>query len=288
MILLNSFSISRLNNAEATAFYINVQKAIVEAEAEALGLAAGLVTNYNNTLKKLVDQVYVAQGSELTATMNAADVRRTQIMKRIRLRLQMVECCDDSAALLACKEKVQTHLLTKYTADVNKMAIQQKSAVITGFVNDLTTKLNEDDMEALGIESDISALTQANNAFISAYNARSAERAAGNTQVTAKLRSEMGEYYTIISLSVQLMANDDTEANASKATACQEFIGVVNVILADAKKRFLQRTGKISEEVKEEDENGGNTGSDSGDNTSGDNHNGATDIPDDVVFPGMD
>ena len=113
--------------------------------------------------------------------------------------------------------------------------------------------------------------------------------------MTQKLRLQMGEYYTIVGLSVQLMANDDTPANADKAKACQDFIGVVNVYGADAKRRYLQRLGKdvpADLDTPSADDNGNQP---SGDKPSGGNdqpsgndpHNGATDIPDDVVFPGM-
>ena len=317
MYSLNSFSLSRLNNAEITAFFINVQKAITEATASALGLANALVTNYTDTLKKLVDQVYISQGNPLTATMNAADQKRTQIVKRIRLRLQMVEVADDNAALQACRETVETHLLSKYTADVSRMPIQQKSAVIQGFINDLQGKLSEDDIEALGIESDISALTVANNEFIAAYNQRSAERANAEGEVTKKLRAQMGEYYQIIGLSVQLSANDDSAEGAEKAKACQDFVGIVNVYLADAKKRYLQRTGKLPDDdntsadtdASSSDSNNasastyGNSSSGSGSSSSasdsssgssssssGSSSSGSSSIPgvsDDVVFPGV-
>ena len=39
MFTINTFSISKLNNAEVTGFYINVQKAITTADASKLGLS---------------------------------------------------------------------------------------------------------------------------------------------------------------------------------------------------------------------------------------------------------
>lgn len=294
---ISGFQISRLTNAEATAFFLNVQKAIVEAESESLALESQLVSNFNATLKKLIDQVYVAQGSQYTAVMATADATRTQIYKRIRLRLQMVEVADDNMALSACKDVVVKELLSKYRADVTRMAVQSKTAVISGFIYDLTSKLNEDDMEALGIEGDISALTQANNSFISAYNARSAERAAGDTQVTIKLRSEMGEFYQTLCFVTQANANSFDPEKATLAAASQSFIGVLNVYLADAKKRYLQRTGHSTDEQTDEEQNApgngagnasqgaGGTDNPADSGNSGGSHIG--DIPDDVVFPGM-
>ena len=63
MIQINSnFSISRLNNPEITAFYINVQKAINTATPENLGIGE-MYPAYNAKLQELIDRVYVSQGS---------------------------------------------------------------------------------------------------------------------------------------------------------------------------------------------------------------------------------
>ena len=288
MFTINSFSISKLNNAEITAFFINVQRAM--SNPENLGVS-DVSTTYDETLQKLIDQVYITAGSEFTAAMQSADFKRDQIYKRIRLRLQLVELADDDAPLSALRDTVKTHLLAKYGSSIPQLAYQEETAIVKGFLYDLGQKLTEDDMDTLGISADYAALEQANNAFITAYNSRSAARAEGDRGVTLKLRGEMIDLYQRICFSTQYLANSTLEENATKAAACQTFVGVVNVLLEDAKRRYNQRiaNGADAEEGEgeghtdstdstdsggsnggSEGENGGNGGStNSGDSGSG-------------------
>ena len=262
MFTINTFSISKLNNAEVTGFYINVQKAITTNDPTKLGLVE-VLPNFTSTLQKLIDQVYTTTGSEFTASMLEADVKRDQTYKRIRLRLQMVEVAEDSAAIKAVKDVVKAHLLSKYTSKVPQLPYQEESAILRGFLFDLNDKLGDDGIAALGIADDLQALEDANNEFIAAYNSRATERAEGDTGLTLKLRQEMYALYQQICFITQYLANSTETANAEKAAACQTFIGVLNVLLADAKKRYNQRINNGSDEEGE----GGEGHTDSSDST---------------------
>ena len=283
MVSINSnFALSRLNNPEFTALFVNVQKAINTATPENLGIGE-LYPAYNAKLQELIDRVYVSQGSEFTAAMKAADDRRCLIFRRIRLRLQMVEVAEQNEALLACQEVVRTHLLTKYVANVTSRAYQERTSILKGFVLDLNEKLDEDAIEALGLANDIAALESANNAFIAAYAQRTAEKAEGNLGVTQRLRDEMFDLYLQLTCIVQYLANSTDTANAEKATACQGFIAHVNVLLSDAKKRLEQRLSNGDDgegagtDVNEGGTNeGGQGGSNGGDSGANDGSNGDT------------
>ena len=272
MFLINSFSISKLNNAEITGYYINVQKAITSGDTPNLGLSEVLPA-YSAKLQQLIDQVYTTTGSEYTAAMLAADVKRDQTYKRIRLRLQMVDVAEDNAAIKAVKDVVKTHLLAKYGAKVPQLPYQEESAIIQGFIYDLHDKLGNDGMTALGLTEDVTALDDANTAFITAYNARSVERAEGDTGLTLKLRQEMFAIYQQVCFIVQYLANSTDEENAAKAEACQAFIAVLNVLLADVRKRYNQRTNNGSTE---DDDEGGEGGSSDSGNGGGDDNGGSS------------
>ena len=282
MFTINTFSISKLNNAEFTGFMINLQKAITTADASKLGLTE-VMTPFGTTLEKLIDQVYTSTGSEFTAAMLEADVKRDQTYKRIRLRLQMVEVAEDNPSIKAVKDVVKTHLLAKYTSKVPQLPYQEESAILQGFLFDLEDKLGSNGINALGISDDMAALEDANNSFIAAYNQRATERAEGDTGLTVKLRQEMYALYQQVCFITQYLANSTETANAEKATACQGFIAVLNVLLADAKKRYNQR---ISNGGDEEGEGEGHTDSsdstdDSGSgNGSGEGHTEPTDPTD--------
>ena len=241
MFSINSnFSISRLNNAEITAFYINLQKAITTNDPTKLGVV-GILPAFGSKLQELIDRVYVSQGSEFTAAMKAADDRRCLIFRRIRLRLQMVEVAEQNEALLAIQDVVRAHLLSKYVATVTSKAYQERTSILQGFILDLNEKLGDSGIATLGLAEDITALEDANNEFIAAYAQRTAEKAEGNMGVTLRLRDEMYDIYLQMIYTVQYLASSTDEANAEKATACQAFIAHVNVLLSDAKKRLEQR-----------------------------------------------
>ena len=271
MFSINSnFSISRLNNAEITAFYINVQKAITTNDPSKLGVI-GILPAFGSKLQELIDRVYVSQGSEFTAAMKAADDRRCLIFRRIRLRLQMVEVAEQNEALLAIQDVVRTHLLSKYVATVTSKAYQERTSILQGFILDLNEKLGDSGIATLGLAEDITALEDANNEFIAAYAQRTAEKAEGNMGVTLRLRDEMYDIYLQMIYTVQYLANSTDEANAEKATACQAFIAHVNVLLSDAKKRLEQRLsngdteeGEGSNAGDEGGQGGGNGGSNEG------------------------
>ena len=262
MFTINPFSISKLNNAEYTGLMINIQKAITTNDPTKLGLVE-VLPNFGTTLQKLIDQVYTTSGSEFTAAMLNADDKRDQTYKRIRLRLQMVEVAEDNPSIKAVKDVVKAHLLSKYTSKVPQLPYQEESAILRGFIFDLNDKLGEDGIAALGIADDMTALEDANNAFIAAYNSRATERAEGDTGLTVKLRQEMYALYQQVCFVTQYLANSTETENAEKATACQAFIAVLNVLLADAKKRYNQRTNNGTDEEGE----GGEGHTDSSDST---------------------
>ena len=270
MFTINTFSITRLNNAEFTGFMINLQKAIATNDATNLGVST-ILPSFSSTLERLIDQVYNAGGSAYTVAMQQQDDRRIQIFRRIRLRLQTTLYAETNQTLLALQPVVQTHLLSKYATKISQMAYHAKTAVIEGFLYDLTTKLGDEGIEALGIGEEITALEEANNGFIAAYNARAVERAEGDTGVTVKLRQEMFSIYQQICFTVQYLANTLDQTLAEKATACPAFIAVLNVILDDAKKRYIQRLANGNDDEDDDDiEDGGDNGNGGGSTGTGD------------------
>lgn len=49
MVQINSFSLTKLNNAEFVAFFINLANLIERAEASKLGLDQSVMTKFNQT-----------------------------------------------------------------------------------------------------------------------------------------------------------------------------------------------------------------------------------------------
>lgn len=250
MFSLSTFGFSKLNNAEVTAFFQNVQKAVAQTTPAAIGLDLNVFNKFGATLKKLIDQCYASTGSEVTARMQELDNQRDVLYQRIRQRLKVVTYAETDPVLIPLVDLLQTLLLSKYTSRVVSMPMHEESAILSGFCFDLRDKLTAEQLQTLGIVGDIDLLSQANEAFIMAYNERSGQLAAGDKQITLKLRTELYELYQLIAFSIQFNANglNNDSASAPKAKACQELIGILNVMIADVKKRYKYRTGNTSED----------------------------------------
>lgn len=269
MYQISNFSLTKLNNAEFVAYCVNLANQIERCESAKLGLEPALMTSFATLKQKLIDQVYNATTSPYTLTMKTADVKRGKIYKRIQLKMQIVCQAEDGSQLLHFKDDLESIILSKYSMAVTALPQQEESAVIQGFIHDLRSAFSEDDLDDMDLSNDISNLESANQEFIAAYSNRNDERASSDTGVTLKLRSQMNEVIAQIYFSVQYLANSTLEANAQKAETCQSFIASVNVMLADTRKRWRQRTSGMVE-VDENGEQGGDgqTGG-SGDGTGG-------------------
>lgn len=267
---INLFSFTKLNNQEFAGLMINSQRLISTATASALGIEPAVNTAFNDRLRELNDQVYAPAASAVTATMQAADAKRSTIFRRIRLKLQTVEYAEVGSSLLKVADKVRTELLSKYTGRIASMPYQEKTAVLQGLLFDLHDKLDDDDVELLGLEGDITRLEQANNAFVEAYQDRVNERAEAETEKTVRLRQELTELFATICYTLQFMANSTAEANSQKAEACQQLMRQLNVVLAETRARYLQRR-----KLQNGSDDSGSEG-DEGDNGLGDGGSGNT------------
>ena len=265
MYSINTFAVNRLNNAEFVGFFLNLNKAIDNVGAENIGLDESLMSIFGDLLTKLGEQVRASTASQYTQVMDQANSKRIQIFKRIVYKLKAVEVAEEHSDLLSCKAQVETYLLGAYGLSVTKLPLHELTTVINGFCYDLRDKLSEDDLDALGVTSDVSRLEQANQAFIQAYNSRADERASVGGALTQTLRQQMYDLYLNICYTTQYLANSQATANATKAKACQPFIEVVNEYLLDAKRRYNQRINALHA-GKDGSEEGDDSGSGDGGN----------------------
>lgn len=244
MYSINQFSLQRLSNAEFVAMMINLSNLIEYCEASKLGFDTGMMTSFVSLKNKLSDQVKVSSSSAITLEMESANQKRINLFKRLIYRLKGVELNEGNALYERLAPLVNLHLLKPYGLSVTRMPIQEITTLIAGFVYDAQSKFTEDDLDDLDITTDVTNLESANQEFIAAYTRRSNERAetSGQTQV---LRQQMYELYLSMCYQVQYLANSTLEANATKAAACQPFIGALNSMLADAKKRYTQRMNAL-------------------------------------------
>ena len=201
--------------------------------------------------------------------MVAANDKRCQIFKRINYHLKAVQLAEENTDLLACRDVVETQLLKPYPLGIVRLPYQELTTVLSGFIMDCKNKLDEDAIDVLGVMSDITALEMANNAFISAYNSRSAERSE-NAGLTLELRKQMNDLYLGFTFHLQYIANSKLSTMADKAAAIQPFIAVLNANIADARRRYNQRINALhngEEPMEDPDDEDIHGGGDDGGNT---------------------
>ena len=245
MFSINTFSVNRLNNAEFVGLMINLGNLIERCEASKMGLDETLVTNFNAKKQQLIDQVRVSAASELTAKMNAANDKRIRMFKLANYTLRKTEVDDRGGSMTELCERVGTLILKPYSMAILRLPQQELTTVLSGFIYDMRNKFDSDELEDLGVDREIDNLESANQEFIAAYSARAAQRAEAGSALTQQLRLEMVDLYMSICFTTQYYANSELEANATKAKACQEFIGVANQILTEAKSRYQQRMNAL-------------------------------------------
>jgi len=255
MYSISSFRILSLNNAEFVGFFINLRRLIIQSEAEQLGFDEGVMTNFESLLGKLNDQVKVSASSAITMEMESANQKRVNLYKRIVYKLKGVELAEDGSSMASLKLAVSTYLLKPYSlTNVTRLPMQELTTVLSGFILDAKSKFSEDDLDDLGIVTELSNLEIANDGFIAAYTRRSEERAE-TSGLTPVLRQQMYELYLSMCYQAQYLANSTLASNATKAAACQPFIGVLNEILSDVKKRYNQRMNALHQGTTESNGN---------------------------------
>ena len=259
IISINHISVERLKNAEHVAFHSNVRNLITTAGTEAIGLNQLVFNPYRDAILAEQDIVNRSTGSAYTAEMQEADRKRDMIFKRIRRKLELCELEDASTEAYKATSVVQKHLLGKYGAGVVNLPYQEQTATLAGFVLDCREFLTDEQVESIGIDSDLDDLESANIRFGRMYQERVAEKAMSDSKLSIKLRQATDEAYLSLSFALNALANDPTPANAEKVTKAREVVGKINVVVKEAKDRLNQRMTAPSDSPQGGENGGSNT-----------------------------
>ncbi len=249
---INSLSFQQLKNAEHVSFFTNVGVAINKLTATAVGLTEAQMKQYTDAVNLEQDIVNHSTGSIYTPEMKALDDERDRLYRLIRLKLQAVTLASPSDDVAQYATTVDKYILTKYGLDVCGAPYQEESALIRGFILDIQNMIPEEGIAAMGIASELAALTTANEGFADQYNERVTEKSGSTTEYTKKLRGETEELYNLIALHVEFKANTDT---TSEGESCVTLLAVINELIKDAHYRLNQRLGKVSYEEEGDDDN---------------------------------
>ena len=250
MVTLSTLDLHRLKNAEHVQFHSNVCKIIETAEPEAMGLSELIFSPYAANVGTEQDIVNKAMGSSYTIEMQKADEDRDLIFKRVRRKLELCELEPKESIAYLASPVVKKHLLAKYPNLVPSLPYQEETATITGFVQDCRELLTADQVKGICIDTDLNELESANSRFSAMYQERVTEKAAGDTQLSLKLRAATDETYQIISLWINALSNDPDPSHADQVAAARDAVAKINIVIRDAKMRLEQRlSGVVGEEV---------------------------------------
>ena len=248
---INSLPFAQLKNAEHVSFFTNVQVAIEKVGATKAGLTEAQMKTYKDAVLVEQDIVNHSTGSIYTPEMKALDEERDRLYRLIRLKLQAVTLASPDDEVAQYATTVDKYILTKYGLEVCGAPYQEESALIRGFLLDIKNLIPEEGIEAMGISSELAALTTANDSFADQYNERVTEKSGSTTEATRKARAATEELYHIIGLSLEYKANTDPGSEAGMA--CDGLVAVVNELIKDARLRLNMRLGKVTEEEDDDD-----------------------------------
>ena len=236
---------AQLKNAEHVAFFNNVAIELEKKTSESLEIPVQNFVNFRAAVNAEQDIVNRSMASVYTADMEAMDIERDRLFHLIRLKLQACLYATKGSAVGDLSESVKKNLLNKYGTEVAGMAYQEESALLRGFILDVTNFFSEEQIKTLGISDDLSDLQAANENFMDFYNQRANERSLATAELTKKLRTDTEELYHLVALHLEYKANSD---KTEVGVACGESLAVIAQIVKDANKRLNQRLGHTQSE----------------------------------------
>ena len=240
-LILTSVDMKKFKHAEHVAFHSNVRDIINAATASKIGLATGIFNPYLQAITQEQDIVNKAAGSSITQEMEKADAERDNVYRRIRRKLEVAKYENPASEAFKAWDVIEKHLLTPYSSNVPHLAMQEETAVLTGFVQDCRNQLTGEQVEALGIDGDLDDLEEKNQAFSALYQQRVAEKADSSVVTAQLLRAATDVAYNQVVVALNALGNDPDPAKAEQVGACRSVIASINVVISEAKQRVNQR-----------------------------------------------
>ena len=247
ILTLIAITLVNMKNAEHVQFHTNVRNVINSAGIAKIGMPQAVMTPYITAVAAEQDIVNKTQASTYTKDLEAADAARTQCFRLIRRKLELVNYVDDSSPLYPLQNIVNIALLGKYSPDVARLAYQEKSANLTGFVQDCRNLLEGEQVETLGIDGDLDDLEEKNQRFMQLYQERIDERAATEVAMTDKLRAATDDAYKLLVVTINGLANLVDPAKDEQIAACRACVDAINQVIKEAKQTLNNRLGKTND-----------------------------------------
>ena len=262
-IQVENMTFLRLSNAEFISFMERFMALLPLEDDEEGGQHAP---------KLAITSELVAEGKAFLASMNdltlksqlKAETKPKKEIDRLRDRMlaYIIERIDFSrdaldAAVAAAAEKL--YLVAKPYRGAGRLAYNQETVVIKGFLLDMNKTENLDAVQALGIENDLDTLQTYNDQFEALV--KEADVKSSSLDMSEKMRDlrvQMGDWYQdMVSLAFASNVLNESEESLS-------FLTGLNAVIQDVKTLYKQRIAQLNS-GKEETSKPEGEGDDKGD-----------------------
>ena len=224
--------------------------------APKLGITAELVAEGRAFLASMNDLTLKSQLKAETKPKKEIDRLRDRMLAYIIERIDFSRDALD-AAVAAAAEKL--YLVAKPYRGAGRLAYNQETVVIKGFLLDMNKTENLDAVQALGIENDLDTLQTYNDQFEALV--KEADVKSSSLDMSEKMRDlrvQMGDWYQEVT-SLAFASNVLNESEESLS-----FLTGLNAVIQDVKTLYKQRIAQ-SNSGKDKTPEPGGEGDDKGD-----------------------
>ena len=261
-IQVEDISLLRLSNAEFISFMERFMALLpLEDDEEGgqhapkLGITAELVAEGKAFLASMNDLTLKSQLKAETKPKKEIDRLRDRMLAYIIERIDFSRDALD-AAVAAAAEKL--YLVAKPYRGAGRLAYNQETVVIKGFLLDMNKTENVEAVTALGIEKDLDTLQTYNDQFEALV--KEADVKSSSLDMNEKMRDlrvQMGDWYQEMT-SLAFASNVLNESEESLS-----FMTGLNAVIQDVKTLYKQRIAQLNsgkEETSKPEGEGGDKG----------------------------
>ena len=261
-IQVENITLLRLTNAEFISFMERFMALLpLEDDEEGgqhapkLGITAELVAEGKAFLASMNDLTLKSQLKAETKPKKEIDRLRDRMLAYIIERIDFSRDALD-AAVAAAAEKL--YLVAKPYRGAGRLAYNQETVVIKGFLLDMNKTENVEAVTALGIEKDLDTLQSYNDQFEALV--KEADVKSSSLDMNEKMRDlrvQMGDWYQEVT-SLAFASNVLNESEESLS-----FLTGLNAVIQDVKTLYKQRIAQLNsgkEETSKPEGEGGDKG----------------------------
>ena len=211
------------------------------AEPEAIGLEQTVYAAFAQAISEEQDIVNKASGSVYTQEMQIADAERCNVYRRIMRKLTVCEFeAADSVQHMAWPV-IERNLVVPYGLSVVQLPLQEKSAVITGFIMDARNQLTSEQLQKVGITSDLGQLESANTKFVSMFQERISEKSSQVAGYNSICRANTDAAWKHVYTLLNALANSTDESKKSQTACAVDVVNKINTLTEETRQRLTYR-----------------------------------------------